>query len=225
MEIFDKEAASYDNWYETKLGKHVDLEETECAFNLFQVKSGMNILDVGCGTGNFSIKLAHKGALVTGIDISEKMLKTADEKAKKEKLNIKFMKMDSQDLQFPDNHFDGVISMATVEFISDPGTMINEMFRVCKKGGNILLGTINRESDWGRLYQNPEFQKVAPVFKSAHLKSPEDIMKYKKEAFVQTKECLFIPPETPESEINREKEIDLGSKKRGGFFCILWRKE
>jgi len=225
LEIFDKEAVSYDNWYETKLGKHADMEETECAFSLFQVKPGMKVLDVGCGTGNFSIKLAYKGALVTGIDISEKMLRTADKKAKQEKLNINFVKMDSQNLQFPDNYFDGVISMATVEFIPDPETMINEMFRVCKKDGHILLGTINRESDWGRLYQNPEFQKETSVFKSANLKSPEDIMKYKKEFLIQTRECLFIPPEIPESEISREKEEELASKKRGGFFCILWHKE
>jgi len=225
LEIFDKEATNYDNWYETRLGKHVDLEETECAFSLFHINPGMNILDVGCGTGNFSIKLAEKGVLVTGIDVSEKMLNEAGEKAKKEKLNIRFMKMDSQNLKFPDEYFDGVISMATIEFVPDPETMINEMFRVCKKGGNILLGTINRESEWGRLYQNPEFQREAPVFKSAILKSPEDLMKYRKEALVQVKECLFIPPVIPESEISIEKEIELAGKNEGGFFCIFWQKE
>jgi len=225
LALFDKEAINYDHWYETKIGKHVDRVETDCAFQLFQVKPGMHILDVGCGTGNFSLKLAQKGTGVVGVDISEKMLTIARKRAIQEEVSIEFKKMDSQNLQFPDEYFDGVISMATIEFIPNPEIMIDEMFRVCKKGGNILLGTINRDSDWGRLYQNHEFQKEVPVFKSAKLKSPEDLMKYRKEVLVQVKECLFIPPVIPESEISREKETELSSRNRGGFFCILWRKK
>ncbi len=225
MALFDKEAINYDNWYETKIGKHADRVETDCAFNLFQVKPEMHILDVGCGTGNFSIKLAQKGASVVGVDISEKMITIARKRAIQEKVSIEFKKMDSQNLQFPDNYFDGVFSMATIEFISDPRKMIAEMFRVCKKGGPVLMGTINRESDWGRLYQDPEFQKNVPVFKDADFKSPEDLSKIKEDNLVGSKECLFIPPDTPETEITQEKEGELSSRNRGGFFCILWLKK
>ena len=41
----------------------------------------MTILDAGCGTGNFSIKLAERGAHVTGIDLSTEMMAVAREKA------------------------------------------------------------------------------------------------------------------------------------------------
>jgi len=225
LALFDQEATNYNNWYETKMGKHADLVETDCAFNLFQVKPGMRILDVGCGTGNFSVKLARKGALVTGIDISEKMLAIARRRALQEKLEIDFQQMDNQDLRFPDHFFDSVLSMATIEFISDPPKMIREMFRVCKKEGHILVGTINRESDWGLLYQDPEFQKKVPVFKHADFKSPEDLSKIKEYALIEIRECLFISPDTPESEISLVKENELSSKNRGGFFCILWRKK
>jgi len=224
LALFDKEAINYDNWYETKIGKHVDRVETDCAFNLFQVKPGMHILDVGCGTGNFSLKLAQKGASVVGIDISEKMLTIARKRAMQEEVSIEFKKMDSLNLQFPDNYFDGVFSMATIEFISDSRKMIAEMFRVCNKGGPILVGTINRESDWGRLYQDPEFQKNVPVFKNADFKSPEDLSKIKEDSLIGSKECLFLPPDTPESEISQEKERELSASNRGGFFCILWQK-
>ena len=225
MALFDKEAINYDNWYETKIGKHADQVETDCAFNLFPVKPGMHILDVGCGTGNFSLKLVQKGVSVVGVDISEEMLTLARKRAMQEEKFIEFKKMDSQNLQFPDNYFDGVFSMATIEFIPDPRKMIEEMFRVCKKGGSVLVGTINRESDWGRLYQDPEFQKNVPVFKDADFKSPEDLSKIKEDSLIGSKECLFIPPDTTETEISQEKEGELSSRNRGGFFCILWRKK
>jgi len=224
MALFDQEAENYDKWYETKMGSHVDRVETDCAFRLFQVKPGMRILDVGCGSGNFSLKLAHKGAIVTGIDVSEKMLAIAAEKANQERVDIKFVQMNSLDLQFPNEHFDAVISMATVEFIPEPQEMIEEMFRVCKRGGPVLVGTINRESDWGRLYQDPEFQKNIPVFEDADFKSPEDLSKIKEDSLIGSKECLFLPPDTPESEISQEKERELSASNRGGFFCILWQK-
>ena len=225
MALFDKEAENYDNWYETKMGEFVDKVETDCAFSLFQPEPGMNILDVGCGTGNFSIKMARKGANVTGIDISEKMLEIARNRASQEELTIEFKKMDSQSLMFPDNFFDAVFSMATIEFLSNAQKMIEEMFRVCKKGGSIVLGTINKDSDWGRLYQDPEFQKNVPVFRHAYFKSPKDLSRIKQEYLVKIKECLFIPPDTPEIEISLENERKLSASNRGGFFCILWRKK
>jgi ubiquinone biosynthesis O-methyltransferase len=224
LALFDKEAEKYDNWYETKMGEFADKVETDCAFSLFKPEPGMNILDVGCGTGNFSIKMARKGANVTGIDISEKMLEIARNRASQEELTIEFKKMDSQSLMFPDNFFDAVFSMATIEFLSNAQKMIEEMFRVCKKGGSIVLGTINKDSDWGKLYQDPEFQKNVPVFRHAYFKAPNDLSGIKQEYLVEIKECLFLSPDTPEAKIDLEKERESSTSKRGGFFCILWRK-
>ncbi len=225
MALFDREAADYDNWYKTKIGKYVDRVETDCAFDLIQVRPDMHILDVGCGTANFSLKLTQRGARVTGIDISEKMLEIARKRALQKKMDIEFKRMDSQNLEFPDSFFDGVLSMATIEFIAEPQQMIEEMFRVCKKGGFILVGTINRLSEWGELYQDPEFQKSVPVFKHAYFKSPDDLIQIRKDSFDTVQECLFIPPDISETKISRDKEEELAGEKRGGFFCVLWRKK
>ncbi|NJO92077.1 MAG: methyltransferase domain-containing protein [Chloroflexia bacterium] len=72
MIIFDKEATSYDGWYQTEKGKLIDEVETSLAIELLQPKRGMKVLDVGCGTGNYSIKLAKAGCNVTAIDVSQK---------------------------------------------------------------------------------------------------------------------------------------------------------
>jgi ubiquinone/menaquinone biosynthesis C-methylase UbiE len=225
LTLFDKEATNYDKWYETKIGEYADQVETNCAFNLFQPKPGMKILDVGCGTGNFSIKMASQGVNVTGVDISEKMLEFARNRAAQEKLAIEFRTMDTQNLTFQDNFFDGVFSMATIEFVSEPDKMIEEMFRVCKKGGPVVVGTINKDSTWGELYQDPEFQKNVPVFKYADLKVPKDLSKIKQEYLIKVSECLFLAPDTPETEISLEQEKKLSTSNSGGFFCVLWRKK
>ncbi len=224
MAIFDKEAKMYDDWYKTKLGNFVDEVETKCVLDLFKVQKGMKVLDIGCGTGNFSIKLAKMGCEVIGIDISEEMLKVAKDKAKKEGLNIKFYNMDVYDMKFEDNCFDGVISVTAFEFLKDPDKAIEEMFRVLKPKGYLLIGTINKDSEWGELYLSKEFQENT-VFKYADFKTLEDMKAYKQNYLVDIKECLFISPNISEEDILMDKEIEMAQKgKRGGFICALWRK-
>lgn len=76
--IFDEEkVAEYDAWYDTELGNFVDEVETELAFSLFTPEPESKVLDVGCGTGNFSIKLARKGLEVVGVDVSHPMIEKA----------------------------------------------------------------------------------------------------------------------------------------------------
>lgn len=224
MAVFDKEANLYDDWYKTKLGNFVDEVETKCILDLFKVEKGMKVLDVGCGTGNFSIKLAKMGCEVIGIDISEEMLKVAEEKAKKEGLNIKFYNMDVYNMEFEADYFDGIVSVTAFEFLEEPEKAIEEMFRVLKPNGYLLIGTINKDSAWGEMYLSKEFQENS-VFKYANFKTVEDMKSYKKDHLVDIKECLFIPPTIEEEYISMEKERELSKEgKRGGFICALWKK-
>ena len=223
MKVFDNVSNVYDEWYETKLGKHVDSVESECAFSLFKIKKGMRILDIGCGTGNFSIKLAKKGCRVTGIDLSEKMLDLAREKTARENLLINYYSMSVYNIKFPAGHFDAVFSMATFEFVEDMQKAINEVFRVCKNKGQIMIGTINRDSKWGELYNSEEFQK-STVFKYAQLRTLDELKQLKSDRMVKTAECLYIPPDLKEQEISMAKEEELSKTERPGYFCILWIK-
>ena len=224
MAIFDKEAKIYDEWYKSKLGNFVDEAETRCVFDLFKAKKGMKVLDVGCGTGNFSIKLAKMGCEVVGIDVSEEMLKVAEAKVREEGLNIKFYKMDAHQMEFEDNTFDGVLSVTAFEFLKEPEKAIEEIFRVLKPNGQLLIGTINKNSKWGEMYLSKDFQENT-VFKYANFKTIEDMKSYKKEYLVDIKECLFVPPNAEEEDICMVKEMELAQKgKRGGFICALWRK-
>lgn len=201
MAIFDSEAKFYDQWYESKLGKLVDEIETTCVFDLFKIKRGMKVLDVGCGTGNFSIKMAKQGCQVTGIDISKEMLKVAMAKANEKNLNIGFYHMDVYNMEFDDSYFDGIISVTAFEFIKNPSKAMEEMFRVLKPGGYLVIGTINKDSQWGEMYLSEDFQKDS-VFKYADFKTLEDLKSLKQENLITTKECLYISPYADNSEIS-----------------------
>ena len=224
MEIFDSSAKSYDSGYESRMGAYVDWVETELAFSLFPHEKGMRVLDVGCGTGNQSIKLARMGMQVTGIDKSIKMLEIAGEKAReKGNLSVDFQYMDAEKLEFEDDSFDGVISITAFEFLPDPEKVLKEMFRVVKKGGSILIGTINRDSSWGEMYTREGFRQNS-VFKYANLKTMEDMRLWFPEKLRTIRQCLFIPPNAGEEEITMKREMELSETAKGGFLCALWVK-
>lgn len=224
MSFFDPIANEYDLWYEKPLGKFVDEVETKLALELFQPKPGMYVLDVGCGTGNFSIKLAKLGVKVVGIDISEEMLKIAREKAKRLGLQIEFVKMDVYSLQFPSDHFDGVFSMATFEFIHEPKRAFEEMMRVLKPSGHLLIGTINKDSPWGELYEERAKQDPTSVFRHASFKTEKDLEELDPKNLVKIAQCVFIPPNAFEEQLNWDEEKRLSKTQRGGFIVVLWRK-
>jgi ubiquinone/menaquinone biosynthesis C-methylase UbiE len=223
MAVFDKAAESYDSWYHTKLGSFVDRVETELAFGFFEIVPGMKVLDVGCGTGNFSIKLAQQGCKVIGIDISDGMLELARSKAKEAELDIEFYNMDVYHLQFESGSFDAAFSMAAFEFIDRPEAALNEMLRVVKDGGQVFIGTISGDSKWGELY-NSEPLKSNSVFKHACFKTLEDLRQLNPEKLINSGECLFIPPDALEASITMEEEKKLSKTEKGGYICALWKK-
>jgi ubiquinone/menaquinone biosynthesis C-methylase UbiE len=224
MSFFNEIAGDYDNWYKTKIGSFADKVETRLAFDLFVPVQGMRVLDVGCGTGNFSIKLAQKGCKVTGIDISEKMLHIARKKAEMAGLNIEFKNVDVYDLDFPDESFDAVFSMAAFEFIKEPKKAFDEMYRVLKTGGQLLIGTINKDSSWGRLYMEQAQKDPDSIFRFADFKTLIELENLDKKHLMKSGECLFIPPDVPEDKISQEEEKRLAKTERGGFICALWKK-
>ncbi len=104
------------------------------------------MLDAGCGTGIFSIIFANNGAeRVTGIDISDGSLQTAQNLKEKFKLNnVEFQKQDMLALPIPDESFDIVWAWGTVHHTTDPFKAITELIRVLKPTGSILLAVYKR---------------------------------------------------------------------------------
>lgn len=104
------------------------------------LKPGMKVLDIGCGTGNQSMAAARTGASVTGVDIAPNLLAQARERAREENLAIDFQEGDAEQLAQGDGEFDVVLSMFGAMFAPRPELVASEMLRVCKPGGLIAMG-------------------------------------------------------------------------------------
>ncbi len=108
-------------WYETLFENYAEKYDNECfaqgtigECNFIEkeinYKKELKIIDIGCGTGRHSIELSKRGYSLTGIDLSESLLKKAREKAKQNGLQIDFLHHDARNLPF-DKQFDVAIMM------------------------------------------------------------------------------------------------------------------
>ncbi len=226
MADFDKKAPEYDDWYRTQKGALVDALETECAFELFTPTEGMKVLDAGCGTGNFSMKMARLGVRVEGVDLSEPMIGYANEKAAASEYRdrLRFHVGDLYALDFPDDSFDAVLSMAAFEFIHDDMKALKEFMRVVKPGGYVLIGTITGNSDWGLEYIS-HMPREDSVFHHACFKTADEMRALLPEQLVASAESVFLPFATPDEEATRALDDAYRDKGAiGAFICLLWKK-
>jgi len=107
------------------------------------------ILDVGCGNARDIGLFSMIGAISVGIDISKGMIKEAREKIGKENLDSEFLLDDATRIPFKNNIFDKVLCSETIEHIPNWEKTINEMQRVLKKGGLLVITTPNMKSLYG----------------------------------------------------------------------------
>ncbi|MHA1915064.1 MAG: class I SAM-dependent methyltransferase [Promethearchaeota archaeon] len=100
---------------------------------------GKKVLDVGCGTGNLSFFLAHKGANVTGIDLSKNFIEFCKETAMKLKLSIDFKEMNAQLPEFPEESFDIIVGSRIIHHLPDIKLFLGECKRLLKNGGYVVF--------------------------------------------------------------------------------------
>ncbi len=192
----------YDSWYEKEPGKTIDLIETECALSLLLPVRGKKILDVGCGTGNFTKKLSCLGYDVVGVDPSDGMMEKALKKG------LRCVKGYAEEIPFDDKTFDAVISVAAIEFFQDRKKAIKEMLRIAKMGGKIVICFIT--GSWEKYYKS----KGSGVLSKADFPKVEEFLSLAKEV----KFCLRSNPSEYVSFSNEYR------KKEAGFACVLIEK-
>lgn len=128
-----------------------------------------NILDLACGTGDFSIAIAHRMARdsrVTGVDLSEGMLAKMREKVESSGLQdrIDIRMGEGERLDFADNTFDVVTIAFGIRNFENREKGLEEMLRVLKPGGKIVILELSEpENPVVRLLYNIYFTKLMPM--------------------------------------------------------------
>lgn len=133
------------------------------------VHAGDRLLDVGTASGNTAIAAARRRAQVTAIDLVPTLLDHARQRAHTEGFQIDFRQGDVMALDFPDAHFDVVLSTFGAIFAPDPARTASEMARVCRPGGKVAIAAWTPDGMFGKLfrllgrYAPAEFDLGAPI--------------------------------------------------------------
>jgi len=139
--MFDNIAGRYD-LLNRVLSLRIDVAWRNRAIRLLKQYRPQHILDVACGTGDFSIAALKSGATrVTGVDISEKMLAAGRVKLEKKALDdrITLVSGDSEQLDFADNSFDAVTVAFGVRNFEHLDKGLAEICRVLKPGAPVVI--------------------------------------------------------------------------------------
>jgi ubiquinone/menaquinone biosynthesis C-methylase UbiE len=153
---------------------HAQLAEAQAAMMAFASPApGNQVLDIACGTGLVSFEAARAvgpDGHVLGVDISGRMLDSAERRAREAKLsNCSFARMDAETLCLPDTSFDVVLCALGLMYMPDPQQALREMRRVLRPGGRISLVVWGEQSKCGwsalfRIVAAEVTSEVCPLF-------------------------------------------------------------
>jgi phosphatidylethanolamine/phosphatidyl-N-methylethanolamine N-methyltransferase len=145
---------AYERWapvYDLVFGKVFDHGRQSTIAEADRI--GGRVLDVGVGTG-LSLSDYSPTTKVCGVDISEPMLRRAQQRVREQKLlNVETLAvMDAKHLAFANNFFDAVVAQYVITAVPDPEATLDDFVRVLKPGGElILVNHIGAESGFRRL--------------------------------------------------------------------------
>ncbi len=147
-------------------------ESREEAVSLLNLKGGERVLDVGVGTG-LSLSFYPKNCKVVGIDLCDAMLqKGRKRRARHGYSHIELHEMDAMKMDFPDNSFDAIFAAYTISVVPDSSRVIDEMIRVCKKGGKLVF--LNHFKNGNRFISTCE-KIITPLTKKMGFRADLDL--------------------------------------------------
>jgi ubiquinone/menaquinone biosynthesis C-methylase UbiE len=220
-QLFDDWPDRYEKWFTTPIGSLVKRVEWELVLDFLRPAPGEFILDAGCGTGIFTMDMLSCGARVVGLDLSLSMIRRAGEKARGSPLRI--LSADILYLPFPENTFDKTVSITALEFIPDGQKAVEELFRVTRRGGTVVVATLNSLSPWAER-RREEAKRGHDLFSKAFFRSPEDLVALGHGQGVFRTAVHFRKEEDPERAARIEEESQRKGLNTGAFLAARWLK-
>ena len=150
---WDKAAKFYDDSWKSQLKPAQDK-----LLEMAELQPGEEVLETSCGTGLVTLRAARQvanGGKVVATDLSEKMINEAKKLAKENSVsNIKFRRMDAEQLDFEENQFDAAICSLGLMYFPFPAEALKEMHRVLKPGGRAVVAIWGERKNcgWAELF-------------------------------------------------------------------------
>lgn len=220
-ELFDDWSEKYEQWFETPIGSLIKGYEQELILQLLKPEHGETILDAGCGTGIFAADIINAGAHVVGLELSPVMLRRSVAKFSDQAFYP--VQGDMNRLPFADNSFDRTVSNTAIEFIEDAGSAIDELFRVTRPGGVIVVTTLNSLSPWAHRRQKAA-QKGHPLFGHVVFRSPEELLKLSPVKGHFKTAIHFEKEADPHMAQRIEESGTRRNLDTGAFLAVSWKK-
>jgi len=221
VQLFDQWPEAYDRWFTTAIGSLVRKYEAELILDLLKPQQDNIILDAGCGTGVFTLDFLSSGSHVVGLDISLPMLVQAGRKLSG--YPFEMIVADMLNLPFPEDTFDKVVSVTALEFINNAKGSVEELFRVTKKGGCIVVATLNSLSPWA-LRRKAEAKEKHTLFEKAIFRSPDELRSLAPVEGLAKTAVHFKKEDDPEKAMGIEHEGRRKNLNTGAFVAVRWEK-
>ncbi len=161
------DAAAYDAWFDRTWGRYASSIEHDLLLDAIGPVAGLEVCDAGCGTGRFAARLEADGACVGGVDADPTSLAVA-----RTRVTGELVEGDVHRLPFDDARFDVTVAVTVCEFAADPSAVMDELVRVTRPGGRVVIGSLQRSSPWG-LWNRRQFAK--PPWDSARFLTRDDL--------------------------------------------------
>ena len=113
-----------------------------------------NVLDIGCSTGFYTEYALEKGASVTAIDVSQKLIDKLAERLKSSKLTLQCADISKPMPFLKSESFDLVIASLVLDYIKDWSSLLNDLYRVVKKRGKLIFTFVHPLGNY--LHKKPE---------------------------------------------------------------------
>ena len=180
IDIFERHSEDYEQWFR----EHPELYKAELEAIRALIPKFEKGIEIGVGTGRFAAPLDIQG----GVEPSAKMAEVAKEKG------INVITAIAEKLPLEEESYDFALMVTTICFVDDPLKSLEEIHRILKPGGTVIIGFVDKESKLGRLYEKN--REKSRFYKDATFFSADEIVSLLKESGFgncQFKQTLFGP--------------------------------
>jgi len=142
--FYEKDAEKYEEErFISERGKYEDITQKDIVFDMINSWKNLNILEVGCGTGRFSIEISKRSGTITALDPALSMLEKIKKRANIKDGRFELVCGSGYELPFKDDSFDGCVCINVLSHLPNYGKVFREIHRVLRPNAFFIFNFPN----------------------------------------------------------------------------------